>query len=364
LHAPGVSRIFPLTIFGHKDHVVFAKFIGNRTAHGLLTATRDGTAYCWSFRENERLAQEREKGWQEDKGNFAMQNTEDSVLFDDEEEEEEEEEEEDDDDDDDDEASERKGQNTLVCADVRLSSKHNCKQGGARHMLAARVHEDLRLLVVGLSNGIFALYELPVEMTERDKDYERALFDRPRTTAPYSELVLLQSLSMSSDPITTITVNETGEWLGVGVSSLGQLIVWEWRSETHVLKQQGHLVGGTSLAFSPDGRAIVTGGEDGRVKIWAVQSGFCTVTFSEHDAAVTDVAFSKTGTVRRRPVDVLSTRFANVRCFRPGFRVHRGDVQTWFYLLHWMELFESMTHDGIVASAFSWGLLHGVSSRQ
>lgn len=79
-------------------------------------------------------------------------------------------------------------------------------------MLAARVHEDLRLLVVGLSNGIFALYELPVEMTERDKDYERALFDRPRTTAPYSELVLLQSLSMSSDPITTITVNETGEF--------------------------------------------------------------------------------------------------------------------------------------------------------
>jgi len=318
LHAPGVSRIFPLTIFGHKDHVVFAKFIGNRTAHGLLTATRDGTAYCWSFRENERLAQEREKGWQEDKGNFAMQNTEDSVLFDDEEEEEEEEEEEDDDDDDDDEASERKGQNTLVCADVRLSSKHNCKQGGARHMLAARVHEDLRLLVVGLSNGIFALYELPVEMTERDKDYERALFDRPRTTAPYSELVLLQSLSMSSDPITTITVNETGEWLGVGVSSLGQLIVWEWRSETHVLKQQGHLVGGTSLAFSPDGRAIVTGGEDGRVKIWAVQSGFCTVTFSEHDAAVTDVAFSKTDVVLSSSLDgtvrVYDAR--RYRCFR------------------------------------------------
>lgn len=81
----------------------------------------------------------------------------------------------------------------------------------------------------------------------------------------------------------------------MGVESLGQLVVWEWRSESHVLKQQGHLLGGQSLAFSSDGRAIVTGGDDGRVKLWAVHSGFCTVTFSEHESAVTAVAFSAKG---------------------------------------------------------------------
>jgi periodic tryptophan protein 2 len=94
----------------------------------------------------------------------------------------------------------------------------------------------------------------------------------------------------------------------VGSSALGQLLVWEWRSETYVLKQQGHLFGMSSVDFSPgqieqllwyptcpqcvclsvclrpDGSFIATAGEDGKVKIWNASSGFCFVTFSEHVA--------------------------------------------------------------------------------
>lgn len=46
---------------------------------------------------------------------------------------------------------------------------------------------------------------------------------------------------------------------------LGQLLVWEWQSESYVLKQQGHFNSMVSLAYSPDGQYIVTGGEDGKV---------------------------------------------------------------------------------------------------
>lgn len=49
------------------------------------------------------------------------------------------------------------------------------------------------------------------------------------------------------------------------LTGLGQLLVWEWQSESYVLKQQGHFNSMVSLAYSPDGQYIVTGGEDGKV---------------------------------------------------------------------------------------------------
>ena len=41
---------------------------------------------------------------------------------------------------------------------------------------------------------------------------------------------------------------------------LGQLVVWEWQSETFVLKQQGHEHAINSLDYAPDGALIITGG--------------------------------------------------------------------------------------------------------
>ena len=41
--------------------------------------------------------------------------------------------------------------------------------------------------------------------------------------------------------------------------------VWEWRSETYVLKQQGHYHDVGTTAFSPDGAQIVTGADDAKV---------------------------------------------------------------------------------------------------
>lgn len=51
----------------------------------------------------------------------------------------------------------------------------------------------------------------------------------------------------------------------VVVSGMGQLLVWEWQSESYIFKQQGHFNNMASLAYSPDGQYIVTGGDDGKV---------------------------------------------------------------------------------------------------
>lgn len=86
-----------------------------------------------------------------------------------------------------------------------------------------------------------------------------------------------------------MAINSSGDWIGFGCSGKllcclfhlrnanvslnwdvvvlgkGQLLVWEWQSESYVFKQQGHFNNMASLAYSPDGQYIVTGGDDGKV---------------------------------------------------------------------------------------------------
>ena len=75
------------------------------------------------------------------------------------------------------------------------------------------------------------------------------------------------------------------------------------------------------MAYSNDGQFIVTGGDDGKVKLWSAQTGFCIVTFTEHSGAVKAVTYSQKkqvafsasldGTVRA--FDLL--RYRNFRTF-------------------------------------------------
>ncbi|CDK27732.1 unnamed protein product [Kuraishia capsulata CBS 1993] len=133
-------------------------------------------------------------------------------------------------------------------------------------------HADSGVLTVGFGNGEFRLYELP-------------------------SFTLIQQLAMGQNAVNTITVNSTGEWLAFGSSKLGQLLVYEWQSESYILKQQGHFDSTNAIAYSPDGARIVTAADDGKIKIWDIISGFCLATFDEHSSAVTGIAFAKRGQV-------------------------------------------------------------------
>lgn len=73
--------------------------------------------------------------------------------------------------------------------------------------------------------------------------------------------------SISQQSIRTVAVNPSGEWLAFGCSNTGQLLVWEWQSETYILKQQGHYYNMNSLCYSQDGHYIATGGDDGKVSL-------------------------------------------------------------------------------------------------
>ncbi|OAX35682.1 WD40 repeat-like protein [Rhizopogon vinicolor AM-OR11-026] len=133
-------------------------------------------------------------------------------------------------------------------------------------------HPSSNLLVVGFSSGVFGLWELPA-------------------------FTNIHTLSISQEKISSVAISPSGEWLAFGARRLGQLLVWEWQSESYILKQQGHYFDMNTLAYAPDGQTIATGGDDGKLKVWSVQNGFCFVTFSEHTAPITDITFAKHGSV-------------------------------------------------------------------
>ncbi|XP_030635954.1 PWP2 small subunit processome component [Chanos chanos] len=155
----------------------------------------------------------------------------------------------------------------------KQKSKHFFnKEGDFNKLTAAAFHKNTHILVTGFASGVFHLHELP-------------------------DFNLIHSLSISDQRISTIAVNSTGDWIGFGCSGLGQLLVWEWQSESYVFKQQGHFNNMASLAYSPDGQYLVTGGDDGKVKVWNTNSGLCFVTFTEHTSSITSVTFTSSGFV-------------------------------------------------------------------
>ncbi|PKY03852.1 WD40 repeat-like protein [Aspergillus campestris IBT 28561] len=153
----------------------------------------------------------------------------------------------------------------------RIVKKDYFMQNDARVNCAA-FHAPTGLLIVGFSNGLFGIYDLP-------------------------EFNMIHQLSVSQSNIDNVTINKSGEWLAFGSSKHGQLLVWEWQSESYILKQQGHLDSLNSLVYTPDGQRIVTAADDGKIKLWDVKSGFCIVTFTEHTSGVTACEFSKKGNV-------------------------------------------------------------------
>jgi periodic tryptophan protein 2 len=169
----------------------------------------------------------------------------------------------------------------------RIAQRHYYMQSNA-YVTCAAYHAPSNLIVVGFSNGIFTIHELP--------DFVEIQTLRQVITHVFAD-VLLTLRSISQTNIDFVTINKTGEWLAFGASKLGQLLVWEWQSESYILKQQGHYDSMNAIAYSPDGQRIITCADDGKIKVWDVNSGFCIVTFTEHTSAVTSCEFAKKGNV-------------------------------------------------------------------
>jgi len=165
------------------------------------------------------------------------------------------------------------------------AKKAFCQQN--QDVTRASYHAGSGVLLVGFDKGVFALYEVTPELST------------------------LHTLSVGASALDYVGFNPSGEWICCAASETGTLLVWEWQSETYIMKQQGHHYGVNCVAWSPNGvqagcktlaagegssqvvgTLLATGGYDGKVKLWNTTSGFCFVTFADHTAPVSDICFT------------------------------------------------------------------------
>ncbi|KAH7470736.1 hypothetical protein PRIC2_001242 [Phytophthora ramorum] len=259
----GYEGFKPLTLSGHRDVVVGAFFAEDDKS--IFTVGRDGGAYEWKYKLPEvEMIDDSEEDDSEDEEKQEEEKDEDSESSDDS--------------DSEDNAADKKRKRKLSEEQIPeiaraiqwyTCQKHVLKMDFAK-VLCCTFHSSTGMLVVGFGNGTFGLYELPA-------------------------FVNIHTLSVTQNELETVAVNATGEWLAFASRKLGQLLVWEWRSETYVLKQQGHYFDLNAASYSPDGRLLATGADDAKLKLWDTNSGFCYVTFTEHSAPVTAVQFTPSG---------------------------------------------------------------------
>ncbi|CAA7402795.1 unnamed protein product [Spirodela intermedia] len=250
----------PVLFLGHRDRVVGVFFCVERKTNAvsrLYSISRDGAIFTWKLEaNNDLLNSERHisdppsPGTPEQEGSQAYMDRNvdhkrkkiDCVTF----------------------SLEGESEASLL-GKWELLKKDFFMQSPAK-LTACDYHRDLDMVVVGFSNGVFGLYQMP-------------------------DFVCIHVLSISKEKITTALFNKLGNWLTFGCAKLGQLLVWEWRSETYILKQQGHYFDVNCIAFSPDSQKLATGADDNKVKVWIPSSGSCFITFSEHTNAVTALHF-------------------------------------------------------------------------
>lgn len=297
------SERYMVTLAGHRDQLIGTFF--NKNNRVIFTIAKDGAIFAWRYTPNVPKPEDSDES-SSHSSSSSDDDSDESIESDSGESSGSEEEDEEDSETQKDSSSShrangslRKAKRDIVAGRWSLFGKFFFWTTERARVHSVKFHKASSLMVVGFANGVFGLYDLS-NIERAAQSGQEAIFEAAvseETENPAVKLTCLQKLSISSRAIDTVSINSTGEWLAFGISSYGQLLVWEWQSERYVLKQQGHLHNMTSMCYSPEGQYIATGGLDGKIKVWNASSGFCFVTLKDHTGAVTDLQFSPKGQV-------------------------------------------------------------------
>src|SRR5260370_782668 len=105
---------------------------------------------------------------------------------------------------------------------------------------------------------------------------------------------LLRIFAGHIDPVWSVAFSPDGKLVLTG-SSDQTARLWERSSGKELISFQGHRGPVYSVAFSPNGKHILSGSDDQTSRLWESSSGKVLTSFHEHTNPVTSVAFSPDG---------------------------------------------------------------------
>jgi WD40 repeat protein len=109
----------------------------------------------------------------------------------------------------------------------------------------------------------------------------------------------MRTISGHSGGVLSVAFSPDGKRIVSGGSDearkSGEVKVWDANTAKEILTLKGHSKFVSSVGFSPDGRRIVGGGGDKTVRVWNADTGQETLTLKGHTQPVTEVNFGPGG---------------------------------------------------------------------
>ena len=94
--------------------------------------------------------------------------------------------------------------------------------------------------------------------------------------------------------VTAVSWSPDGKWLATG-SEDGTAKIWEVAAGRELVTLRGHTSGLRSVCWSPDGKRLATASEDGTGKVWEVSGGREVITLKGHRDVVHSLSWSPDG---------------------------------------------------------------------